>query len=317
MVSLPHMKNTTLVILPIILLGLADFTQAENTITVKGDLTVESGRMQTTADFTAGNDAPAATKATISSPSTGDSDFDLRSAGIVETSIGDVDRDGSADKTAPTVSNEGRDRARVQVQDSDASVDPVVRVIGDPDFDLLTIDVDEDGLAKLRADAAGDDQVNVKVRGWNPKKKEEIVAHPEVVKTAADLKIYTEAIALTDPAIKGIKIKENALEVESVEHGKLFWFIPVEMSSNVVVRFKLQDSTSDPVEVRLPWWHVFVQKSVSPIELETEITGAFDPSKWEKIGSSDFGRASATIRLVSNIMKTKHDTVKNSISNVR
>ncbi|MDO8521603.1 MAG: hypothetical protein Q7S52_05805, partial [bacterium] len=258
-------------------------------------------------------------------------------------SIGDVDRDGTLDKTTPSAPSsinegnnenwdfDGKNTLTTSGQKSGESIgDPdfdLLHVnIGDPDFDLLNINIGGDDLEKFRADVSNGDQANkVTVRGWDPEKKEEIVGKPEAVKTFEDLQVYIEAVALNDAAITGIEIRQGILELESREQGKLFGFIPIEMSSSVVVKFTLEDSTEDPVDVKFPWWHIFVKKSYSPSVLEGELradtTGAFDPSKWEKIDNSeaptDASRVARALGFISNIMKTKHDTVKNSIGNVR
>ena len=236
-------------------------------------------------------------------------------------SIGDVDRNGAIDKKAsppppppqPPRPLTGSDSGVGELSD---------KFIGDPDFDLLNINVGGDELEKFRADVSTADQTkHVMVRGWDPDKKAEIVGRPEDVKTSKDLKVYVEAVALSDAAIQGITIKGKALEVTLREQGKLFWFIPVELPSIIVVDFKLEDSTGDLIDVRFPWWHIFVKKNHGPGALKKELSGVSDSSKWQKVDNSeaptDISRLAQTLRLISNIMKTKHDTVKNSISNVR
>lgn len=242
-------------------------------------------------------------------------------------SIGDVDRDGSMDKTAPSTeagNNENWDfggEDSVRASETGGGI-----VIGDPDFDLLNIDLRGDELKKFRAEAVAVDQVsNVNVRGWDHEKKEEVIGKPEAVRTFEDLQVYIEAVVLNDAAIEGIEIRQGILELESREQGKLFGFIPIEMSSRVIVDLTLQDSESDPVDVKLPWWHIFVKKSYSPSALEEELRantiGVFDPSKWENVDNSeapaDASRVARVLGFISNIMKTRHDTVRNSISNVR
>ena len=280
------------------------------------------------------------------SPS-GDPDFDLlRVAPPPSVSIGDMDRDGAADvvsKTAPvsppppsptglrgsdsgvsdtraetvmTITNEGRDRA------PEASVALDGSMSGDPDFDLLNVSIGGDELEKFRVDtAAPDTSKKVTVRGWDPEKKEEIVRRPEEVKTSEDLKIYVEATALNDDAIEDITIQQDALRVTSKEEGKLFWLIPVEMSSVVTVQYRLTDSSEDLVSVKLPWWNVFVKKNYGAGELDAELTGVFDPTKWQKIDNTEApapaSRISQALSLVSNVLKTKHDTAKNSVGNIR
>lgn len=274
----------------------------------------------------------------------GDPDFDLlRTAPTPSSpvSAGDVDRDGAVDvvsKTAPSPSPvslprvSGDTRAQTVLTDSNESRDKVAdasgtpraeAIVGDPDFDLLNISVGGDDLEKFRAEVAGGDaSKKVTVRGWDPEKKEEIISRPEAVKTSEDLKVYVKAVALDDPAIEAITLGKESLSVKSKEEGKLFWFIPVEMSSLVTVEYKLSDSSEDHVSVKLPWWGVFVKKNYGASALEAELTtGVFDPAKWQKVDNSEApvgaSRISQVLSAVSNVLKTKHDTAKNSVANVR
>ncbi|OGF62630.1 hypothetical protein A2662_03790 [Candidatus Giovannonibacteria bacterium RIFCSPHIGHO2_01_FULL_45_33] len=177
---------------------------------------------------------------------------------------------------------------------------------GDPDFDLLNIEI------------AGGLSEDVTVRGWDPKKKEEIVGKPRSVETTDDLKIYVEATLLSDPVLKGIKIKENFIEVGTREPGKFLWLIPVEMDTKVGVYFNPKEYNLDKnVKVKFPWWSFLVKKSAPTASLEIDI----DAQMASKIDSFTIkqtvrGYAEA-LSLVSNVLKTRHDTVKNSIGNIR
>lgn len=223
--------------------------------------------------------APTSTaKPTIS---LGDPDFDLKSAPS-GADTGDVDRDGSPDR----ITNPGS---------------------GDPDFDLLNIDV-----------SGGEDGNEVTVRGWDPKKKEEIVGNHESVETEDDLRIYVEATLLNDSVLKGIKIKENFIEIGSREPGKFLWLIPVEMNTKVEVYFNPKEYNVDKnVKVKFPWWSFLVKKPSATASLEADL----NVQMVSKIDSFTIKQSvksySGALRLVSNVLKTRHDTVKNSIGNIR
>jgi hypothetical protein len=285
------------------------------------------------------------------SPS-GDPDFDLLRVAVPSSvSAGDVNRDGVVDVVtkkvppppAPSSGLSGSDSGVSEVGDklnpsaatkgapdhtraSDSSAGKGSagerEAIGDPDFDLLDIHVDGNDLESIRArESSSGTTKNVIVRGWDPEKKEEIVARPEEVKTSEDLQMYVEAVALSDTEIKEINIKKDAVVVESREPGKLFGFIPVHLMRTVEVKFDLKDSTEDPVDVEFSWWHVFVKKSESTEDLTEEIKTELSLLKMEDMKrvrtESKISTYARTLQVLSNVMKTKHDTVKNSISNVR
>ena len=230
----------------------------------------------------------------------GDPDFDLLKAAPPPASIGDVDRDGA----------------------DDALIKEDRLTIGDPDFNLLSVDLDDDAVEDLRSDAQADDsETRVTVRGWDTDKKEEVVAHPEEVKTPEDLRVYAEAVALRDGALKGIKIKENLLEVESHETGKLFRFIPVGISMKITVDLNAGNASQDRVKVKLPWWHFLATKDVSAADVMAGIGAGLDVAVGEDAAvlalQDVIQRDTKVLQLVSNVMKTRHDTAKNSIGNIR
>ena len=187
---------------------------------------------------------------------------------------------------------------------------------GDQDFDLLDINVGGEELEEVRAEVATDSQTGkTNLRGWNPGRKEEIVARPENVKTTADLKVYVEAVALNDEALKSVKVKKDTVEMESRESGKLLGFIPVRLSSTVTVKYDLRGGAEEQINIRLPWWHIFVKKSYSPNTLKSEIAERLRTSEAKKMSDpmpqDEMSHVSQILKLVSSIMKTKHETTGN------
>jgi hypothetical protein len=95
----------------------------------------------------------------------------------------------------------------------------------------------------------------------------------------------------------------------------------VSIARTVAVKFDLSDSSADPVDVQFSWWHVFVKKSESAADTRKEIKAELNLLKMEDMkrvrSESAISTYAATLKTISSVMKTKHDTVKNSISNVR
>jgi len=204
------------------------------------------------------------------------------------------------------------DLKSIGVKDSDAQAGDTVKIVGDPDFDLLDISVGSDDIKKLRVESVNDGNNE----NWD--------FGAENVKTSADLKTHVNAVVLNDEAIEDVKVTKDTIEVKSKEQGKLFWFIPVTMDSTVTVKYSLSDSTEDraDVSVRFPWWHVFVKKfNNSPSAVQLEIVAGIQKIEWQKVDNTetvtDAGIVSKMLQTVSNVLKTRHDTVKNSIGNVR
>lgn len=249
-------------------------------------------------------------------------------------SVGDINRDGVADVVTtkvspprtPTLPEASQTNPAIIGGDRSRSPDIAVTLDGsmsnDPDFDLLNIRVGGDDLANMRDEVSSTDTTKkVIVRGWDPKKKEEIVARPLDVKTTDDLKVYVEAVALSDTEIKDIKIKKDVIEVKSREQRKLFGLIPVHLTRTVLVSFNLKDSSIDPVDVDFSWWHVFVKKAESSEDLSTALVTELNLLKMEDMkrvrSESTISMYAETLQRISNVLKTKHDTAKNSIGNIR
>lgn len=187
------------------------------------------------------------------------------------------------------------------------------KIIGDDDFDFLDISVGSDDAKKLRTESVN----NGANENWN-------LGETDKIKTSADLKTYVDAVVLNDDAIEDVKVTKDTIEVKSKEQGRLLWFIPVSMNLTVTIKYSLSDSTEDraDVSVRLPWWHVFVGKSYNgPADVRAEIVAGFQKIEWTKIDNTDTvtdaNIVSKMLQTVSNVLKTKRDTAKNSIGNIR
>ena len=155
--------------------------------------------------------------------------------------------------------------------------------------------------------AAGD------VNGLTDDEKEERL---EKVKTWAEarsgqeLQNFAQGVLLRDAQVKGVKIKENLLEIESVETGKFFWLVPVQMAAKVEVIFNSSGHTLDKVKVKFPWWHIFVRKNGGAGGLESELNAELEGQQWESLNETEFeeeaARISQALNLISNILKIKH-----------
>ncbi len=236
----------------------------------------------------------------------GDSDSDLLNKITPPPSrpINDPDRDGYPD-----------------VMTGKAPVTPPIS--GDPDFDQLNIqfdeDADNDGIPSMDEDIL--ENAKVTVRGWDFEKKEVIAAHPELVRSSGDLRVYAEAVTIDNLQITKVKIDKSTIKVDAIEKGKLFWFIPVDMNSQIVIKHDDTSPSEDTVTVDLPWWSIFVDDDVDTAAIESAVTLELAATPQIGVATGEIGvtltRVSRVLNSLSNVLKTKHDTVKNSINNVR
>ena len=136
------------------------------------------------------------------------------------------------------------------------------------------INVDSDALVKFSVRvSAAEILKKVAVSGWDPKKKEEIVGHPETVKTKEDLEAYMEAVVITNPVIFDITSDESTMSVSVKEKARLFWFIPVKIKHSIAVNIQ----TGEPAFKR-PWWAFATRSSFKTNydEIKAELKNTLD-----------------------------------------
>lgn len=263
--------------------------------------------------------------------------------------IGDLDRDGLDDVM---IGDPDFDLLRIKPQ---PSLPP-----GDPDFDLLRIQGGDGGVGetsdKIRSGSAERDSMfqgleytegdleafrarlnaleqagRVGVRGWDPKKKEEILSRSGDVKTPSDLEVYTGAVVLNDPAIKGIKIKEHVVELSYQMPAKFLGIFNSSLTAEIGV-------DADRVKVRFPWLSFFFSKPVTAADIQTEVEkglGGVKQTMQTQVREAGSGSAqddtqladidlqnmlqkqSRTLQMLSTISKMMHETAKSIIGNIR
>lgn len=158
----------------------------------------------------------------------------------------------------------------------------------------------------------------VEVRGWDPEKKQEFLGEVKAnaeLKTPEDLENFARGVLLEDENITDIEFRNDGLEVAYRATGKILGIIPVSFTERVVAAG--EDGAEPEVRVLLPWWGFLLAPDVAPGDIEAEVKkghkNEIDIVSWSW-GASNAG---SYVTLISNVLKTKHDTVKNSINNVR
>jgi len=151
-----------------------------------------------------------------------------------------------------------------------------------------------------------------KIRGWDEKKKsdflETVKEHAEV-KSRQELENFAKGVLLRDENVKSIQADEEKVKMEYKMPARFLGIF----NTSLVARTEVTHDGS--VKVAYPW-HSFLFKKlvgVSDIKSQTE-------ANLPEIGDEVlvlFETQAQTIMMLGDIMKTKHDTVKNSISNIR
>lgn len=134
-----------------------------------------------------------------------------------------------------------------------------------------------------------------------------------------DLVLNAVAVAQNDENIEEVTISDESVSVGYTTTVKLLGFIPVKTSQKATVTFGDGERGTNSeelgrVKVVMPWWHVFGRKTVRPHDLKAAIE---EELAVENV-TLNFAQVRArAFQTLSNIMKTKHDTAKSAINNIR
>ena len=159
----------------------------------------------------------------------------------------------------------------------------------------------------------------VEVRGWDPKQKQEFLATVKAqaqVRSGQDLENFAKGIVIHDENVEEISSDEDSVEVRYRVPAKFLGFFETTLPVTVVAN-KAEGELGKGVKVHFPWYRFLfgVSDQVSETSLETSVNSAVIADL--DIGALDFAVSARLYSAISNVLKTKHDTVKNSIGNIR
>jgi len=177
-------------------------------------------------------------------------------------------------------------------------------------------------LVKLNARVSAADVVkDVTVRGWDPKKKEEIAGRPEDVKTEEDLQAFMKAVVATNPVIFDTTADESSVGISFKERAKLFGFIPISIKHNVKVNIETGEPTFEH-----SWWATVSRSSFGKNDELKQIQEELKVklSSMSELGEMDslrlqmmMDRRSKFIQTLSNILKKISDTQDTLVQNLK
>ena len=156
------------------------------------------------------------------------------------------------------------------------------------------------------------------IRGWDPVKKE-VILKVQDIKTEEDVADYAGALLASSEEIETISIEGSEVRMTSRQPVKLFGLFGVSMEQRVQI-FGDPDFEDAGVEVKVkfPWWSFLAKKTISADDIEN----TFDEElrKQIEVADSSIGQDQQEVRqfqMMSNIMKTSHDTMMSIIGNMR
>lgn len=244
-----------------------------------------------------------------------------------------TDGSGSSETEGVTQRNETNiDFTAKSGGDAGTGGDDDSMMMGDDDGDMM----DDHGAGMMDDDADDSEHGNevsahaVEVRGWDSEKKQEFLstvkAHAEV-KSGHDLEDFAKGVLLKDENVESVSLNFGEIKVEYKADGKLLGFIPHRFTERVTV--DTQAEAQDRVKVRFPWYRFLLSIDASAKDIEallnqdlTDNNVTFNPiatggATVEAGSEADLSALAKALETISNVLKTKHDTAKNSINNVR
>ena len=150
------------------------------------------------------------------------------------------------------------------------------------------------------------------IRGWDEKKKSdflETVKEYSQVKSGQDLENFAKGVLLKDEKVKSIQADEEKVEMEYKMPARFLGIF----SASLAARAKIARDGS--VKVAYPWYSFLFKKLVAANDIKSEAEASLPEVGDEALVL--FKKRALMIKTLSSIMKTKHDTVKNSIGNIR
>lgn len=156
------------------------------------------------------------------------------------------------------------------------------------------------------------------IRSWDAEQKQEFLSEVKAfaeLQSEQDLENFARGILLEDDALIEVQFNPKELSVSRKASGKLLGFIPVTYKEAVVASG--EDGAEVEIEVKLPWWGFLLSPDSDPEELAAEAKKKHKETIEIDSWSWGVSNAGSLLKAISDVLKTKHDTAKNSVSNVR
>lgn len=134
------------------------------------------------------------------------------------------------------------------------------------------------------------------------------------VQSEQDLTNFAKGILLENTQAEHISLNYEKIQVKTRGTGKLIGFIPISFVQQVEI--DADGEGAGKVRVKMPWYSFLLSPDIPAEEIEEEATRAIVENGGEN-QNWDFGARAFALKTLSNVLKTKHDTAKNSVGNIR
>lgn len=182
----------------------------------------------------------------------------------------------------------------------------------------------ETDLEFLRDRASGVSVSAVEIRGWNPQKKEEFLVtvkeHAEL-QSEQDLENFATGVLLKDKNIKSAELSEDSIDIEYSVPAKFLGIFNGSIKVNISAKKGGEEIETDKygrVKVKFPWYRFLfrTEEIVRPKQIKTVLNKEL--VDLQEIGiENNIQRQAQVLSIMSDVMKSAHDTATNIIRNLK
>jgi len=193
----------------------------------------------------------------------------------------------------------------------------------DTDADAAAVQYNESDIDFLRGSAVS--VKAVEVRGWDPKEKQEFLATVKThaqIESKQDLDNFAKGVLVTDANVEAVVSSEEEVEVKYRVPAKFLGIFEASLGVTVSVEAQgegeAESSVSERVKVKFPWLRIFfsISEGVREEALQEAVVSQVS-AEIETQTQFELQAQARLFQIISNVLKVKHDTAKNSIQNVR
>lgn len=266
---------------------------------------------------------------------------------VPSIATGDVDADGAFNATvgtnvAPAVTAQtgvvvkgrviGEAVGETNVKDAvDLDVDRDISATTDVDVNIKENVEEDDDSDEMDEKEDGEEKTSstilsvsaVEVRGWNPEKKAEILGASLTmgeVRSDEDLSNFAATMVINDENIDSVEVDNERIEVDYKFPAKFLGMFKTNVRAHVTVASSAVAGESR-VKVKFPWL-AFLYRIDASVKAPALIE-AIDTQVAQGVGrlhtkaATEVTIRADTLDVVVAVLRVKHDTAMNSVSNIK
>lgn len=150
------------------------------------------------------------------------------------------------------------------------------------------------------------------LRGWAADEKQAFLATVKTqaeVKSEQELENFAKGVLLKDENVKSVALSQEKMSISYEMPARFLGIFPTSLTMRAEV------ATDGTVKIALPWYAFLFKKLFAMGDIKSEMVASLPEVEDEVLVS--FEMRASVMTILNDILKTKHDTAKNSINNIR